>query len=147
MSTSNNIDKFNDLTGEIFTVLYESFPEPTVLFAVNFVGKDNYVIMDKNLGMEIPTKETSFFMSTVRWLANEGYITIGDENHTCFVNVVLTNKSLSILNVTPDSLSPSLGSQLIQASKKGATNVTRTVIKEALRIGVQLGAKTMGILD
>lgn len=147
MSTSTNIDKFNDLTGEIFTQLYELFPEPAFLSAGKFVGTDNVYAMNDNLGMEMPTKETTFFMSTIQWLANEDYLRIGDKGDAYFGKVVLTNKALTALNATPDSLLPSLGSQLVQATKQGAKGVTRTVITETLRIGVELGAKAIGILD
>jgi len=147
MSTSTNIDKFDDLIGEIFTQLYESFPEPAFLTAAKFVGTDNIYEMNDNIGMELPSKETNFFMSTIQWLANEDYIRLGDKGDTYFCNVVLTGKALAALNAKPNSLLPSLGSQLVQATKKGTKDITRMVIKETLRIGVELGAKAMGILD
>ncbi|WP_416739219.1 hypothetical protein ACM1ZW_20735 [Pseudomonas sp. NFX71] len=131
-----NIERFNVLTGAIFAKLYEEFPEPTNLSAMNFaeqlkIGGSDFV-------------SVRFFTSTVEWLADHGYLkkgtTVGEGLVT---NCVLTARTLELLSALPSSLEseskseqPSLGDQLITATKDGVTEkiteLTREFLSEAV---------------
>lgn len=127
-----NIERFNVLTGAIFAKLYEEFPEPINLSALNFaeqlkIGGSDFV-------------SVRFFTSTVEWLADHGYLKRGTVvSEGTVTNCVLTARTLELLSALPSSLEseqPSLGDQLITATKDGVTEkiteLTRTFLSEAV---------------
>jgi hypothetical protein len=129
-----NIERFNVLTGAIFAKLYEEFPEPTNLSAMDFaeqlkIGGSDFV-------------SVRFFTSTVEWLADHGYLKRGTTvGQGLVTNCVLTARTLELLSALPSSLEseseqPSLGDQLITATKDGVTEkiteLTRTFLSEAV---------------
>ncbi|HGX8811798.1 TPA: hypothetical protein ACJINV_005080, partial [Escherichia coli] len=87
-----NIERFNEIVGEIFGRLYESFPVKIDIKAVDIVRQN----------------ELTFFLDTVDWLKNSGYL-IGARSSGGIHNAVLTAKGLEVLNATPGSLEKPLG--------------------------------------
>ena len=75
---------------------------------------------------------------TVGWLASEGFI------HPFGVHprerVLLTTKALAAMNAVPEKLGQSIGSQLADAAKQGASNAGK--LKLAELVGTLLGSFT-----
>ena len=136
MSDSDNIDKFNELSGLIFAKLYSAFPIPTNLSAAAFVGENNVISPDGFTGAEL-TKDAEFFVSSVDWLIKSGFISVLDKNHSLYWNAVLTEKGLETLKLTPDSLSSSLGARLVEASKSVGLDSLKSLASQVLSIAIK----------
>ncbi|EAU6186042.1 hypothetical protein GQG59_001388 [Salmonella enterica] len=141
--TASNIDVFNDTVGQVFSRLYKSFPVPVFLHAKDIVGAENVMQPDDFMG-EKPSPATDSFMATIQWLINEGFLTAGGKQLSVYFDVVLTHKALNALQVSPDSLQPSVGNRLVDATKSGSKELIRTLATEALSISLAAGAKAIG---
>ncbi|CAN2975974.1 DUF2513 domain-containing protein [Pseudomonas sp. PM2] len=129
--TTSNIKRFDELTGQLFGVLYESFPLP------------------RNLEFEhFPAEDKKFFVASVDWLSRAGYLSFmflyPNQGYT---EVVLTSKGLEVLKALPESLKsgPSLGDQLVDASKTGAKSLLGDIAGQALSIGVKIATSHLGL--
>ena len=83
-----NIEKFNKLTAQILTTLYENFPRKIDLSPDDF-SKD------------MTREDRLYFIDTVMWLAENGYISYDFlDNYGNFINTDLTEKGFIVLNST-----------------------------------------------
>ncbi len=83
-----NIEKFNKLTAQILTTLYEDFPVKVDITPEEFIKDET-------------RKDRRFFINTVMWLAENGYISYGFlDDYGNFFDTVLTEKGLIVLNST-----------------------------------------------
>lgn len=98
--TRPNIEKFNAIVNKAFALLHESFPKPRDLPFAEFVDISN---MTKPIIDEL-TDEAIFCIASLKWLADNGYITIGrySEDSYMFSEVALTAKGLETLKAAPD---------------------------------------------
>ncbi|MBV4520841.1 hypothetical protein KVG88_12265 [Pseudomonas sp. SWRI74] len=141
----SNIEKFDDITGKIFAELYQSFPLPQALLAEDFVEKA--VQFDEQVGTEVPTDETEFFIATATWLMQAGYITCKTYPYVGIDNAVLTAKGLEVLKATPESVSSksTIGEQLAVSAKEGGKEVARGLVSEAFGLGVKILSPMIGL--
>ncbi|WP_371356116.1 hypothetical protein ACA087_06435 [Pseudomonas chlororaphis] len=146
--TTSNIKRFDELTGQVLGVLYEQFPVPHFL-ALGQLVPDGYSY-DEGSGGDAPNEQGLFFFACVDWLAESGYLRFKEKNHQYgYHKAVLTAKGLEVLKAIPESLStgPTLGDQLIDASKSGAKGMLGKVAEQALSIGVRIASKQLGLPD
>lgn len=144
--TASNIERFDEITGQVLGALYERFPVPHRLLIADFV-QEGYSMND-HLGIEVPNDAGKFFLASVTWLADSGYLKYREQAHGMgFLESVLTAKGLEVLKATPASLQtgPSLGEKLVDASKGGAKEVLRGVVGEVLSMGARLASGQLGL--
>lgn len=144
--TTSNIQKFDEITGQVFSALYESFPVARRLFIKDFL--DDGYIYDERVQTEVPSISGEFFKACIEWLAEAGYLRYGGKlQYSGFGDVVLTSKGLEALKALPVSLSagPSLGEQLIDASKSGTRSVLGSLAGEVLSVGSRLVTSHFGL--
>ncbi|MCY1432372.1 hypothetical protein D9M71_483650 [compost metagenome] len=150
MATSN-IEQFNEITGQVFALLYEEFPLPIAL-TPHSVGLDTDRAPKQNattgemIYPEIST-DGEMFMRTIEWLASAGYLTCSSDRRWHIGNAVLTAKGLEVLNAIPEKLTKRepIGRQLAEASKSGGKELLRSITTEALGVGVRLLLKGSGL--
>lgn len=121
-----NLDHFNRITATVLSKCFERFPVPC-----NFSYKEFY---PEECGQdELGDDFNIVFKHTMLWLRDYGYIDCWDPNLECeeFDNVSLTEKSLNILNKTPESLEEkvSLGQKLCSVVKSGMKGASNEIIK------------------
>ncbi|MGY2184666.1 hypothetical protein [Pseudomonas sp. SDO5591_S426] len=143
-----NIERFDQLTGLVFSKLYGSFPIPIDLYVMDFKAALFYekelTEDDKYLGGE----PFYFFEATIAWLIESGYIV---ERHKSsyaykFEDCTLTAKTLEILKATPSTLSgESIGASLQAAAKGGMVEAIKSLANDALSKG--LGLATRAAID
>lgn len=138
----SNIEKFDELVGEMFAVLYAAFPLPKALLAKYFVPDGN-VYTPGGINYGELTCDAEFFMATGRWLINAGYIEAQESGGCAFVDALLTAKGLETLKAVPGSLQGKapLGEQLVDAAKTEGREALRSLVSQALGIGLQLFVK------
>lgn len=144
--TASNIKRFDEFTGQILGVLYESFPVPRHLLLKELVS-DGYSF-DDFMGFEIPNENGEFFFACIEWLAESGYLRFRDKvQATGYTEGVLTAKGLEVLKAIPDSLSTesNLGDQLVDATKAGAKGLIGDLAGQALSIGVKFATNHFGL--
>jgi hypothetical protein len=141
----SNIEKFDDMVGKMFAQLYLSFPVPHALPAEDFMEAatrphDTYEI-------DLPTDDAEFFIATAQWLVKSGFIYGTPRHYTHIEDAVLTAKGLEVLHATPNSLDtgPSLGALMADAAKAGGKETLRSLVTEALSLGVKLVSPIVGI--
>ncbi len=139
----SNIEKFDALTGKILGALYLEFPVPVALRVEDFVEKPAQAA-----SLEIPSKEAEFFIATVQWLCNTGYLVGEVKPYTRIDNAVLSAKGLEVLKHVPASLNTraSLGEHLAQATKSGSEEVAKGVVSELLSVGAKMFSPALGLL-
>ena len=87
--TASNIERFDELTGEIFGKLYTCFPIPTHLQSRHFIAGN---IWNNPIPQNPERVEAiKMFYATVRWLASTGYLTY-KETRDGIEEAVLTAK-------------------------------------------------------
>ena len=143
--TATNIERFNVLVGAIFAKLYENFPEPIELNVLDFLEQ---MATDEPTGTDhqlATTKDNRFFVSTVLWLSNHDYLDSGSPlSNGAVMNCCLTARTLELLKAMPPNLeskAPSLGDQLISATKEGTTNKMKELASDFLSRAVVFGTK------
>lgn len=144
MSTAN-IEKFDEITGEVFAKLYENFPSPCLLKAADYV--ETPLEFHEQLGFEVTTKDAEFFFACIRWLESAGYITTKSENELYVADALLTNKGLEVLRAVPSSLQgkASIGEQLSGGIAKGGKELARMLVSEALGLGTRIASQHVGL--
>lgn len=139
MTERCNIERFDELTGQILATLYRSFPVPTHLLPADFV--DNPSEYKEAAQAEVASAEASFFIATVEWLRMAGYLSANaQDGHSHIVrNCVLMPKGLEVLKVKPSNLnsSDSLGEQLVAATQQGGRDAVRKAVGDVLNLGAR----------
>jgi len=143
----SNIERFDEIVGQAFARLYQSFPVPVTLQAKDFVGGDNvYVKADFNDVMtgkvadNTTTPDAEFCIACLKWLVVSGYVTANDAHYSHLPSAVLTAKGLEALKATPASLEMDtpIGERIVQAVKTEGRHGLRALVGHALGIGLQL---------
>lgn len=144
--TTSNIKRFDELTGQILGTLYESFPVPRNLLLGELI--DDGYSFDEFFGTEVPNENGEFLFACIDWLSESGYLRFKDKVYaTGFSDGVLTAKGLEVLKATPESLKtgPTLGDQLVDASKSGAKSLLGSIAGQALSIGTRIATAQFGL--
>lgn len=144
--TASNIQKFDEITGQVFGALYQSFPVAKYLPIKDFV--EDGLSLDDFLGYEVVNENGEFFFACVEWLAEAGYLRFKEKaQNDGFVDVVLTAKGLEALKAVPASLtaSSSLGEQLIDATKSGTKSALGSLAGEVLSVGSRIFSNSLGL--
>lgn len=146
----NRQDYFNLIVGVIFVELGESFPVPIDIDQ----GKIADIIgISKTLRCELPliydygdlSNGDSFLQIlwyTLGWLRDEGFIRA--EGDIATRDVVLTKLAHTVLNTTPDVLTPTLGSKLAGVTKKAGGEAAKAAIAEL--VGQAVGSFTKAVI-
>ncbi len=140
---ASNMERFDQLTGAVFAHLYDAFPEPVPLDAFSFLDKIAPDGQEADAQHEQAFNAPEFFVYTVRWLAETGYLTHrkhSEQIPLTFEECVLTAKGLEVLKSVPASISTSesIGQSLQKAAKNGALDTVKQLASEALSTGVHL---------
>lgn len=148
---SENIEKFNDIVGTVLGHLYARFPVPTIIDA-ELIGINTACEVVEGPGgagqiVERDDEDERFFLHSVSWLISAGFAQVGQRTRSAFIDVVLTSKGLEVLKAYPSSLTagPSMGDQLLGASKNGATALLRSTVNEALSLGCKYISQSVGL--
>ncbi|MFK4136329.1 hypothetical protein ACI2KR_29220 [Pseudomonas luteola] len=113
--SSDNIEKFNEITSKVFALLYSTFPMPQNLYpssigitetpALEHDGESGTLGGIGWLKEREPSDEEKCFGHTIAWLVKAGYVTaerrIDISSHE---DVVLTIKGLEVLKAVPSVL-------------------------------------------
>ena len=144
--TASNIQQFDEITGRVLGALYERFPVPHRLMISDFMN-DGFSMND-HLGIEVPNEVGMFFIASVDWLADAGYLKFRDKvQNVGYLQAILTAKGLEALKSTPASLTsgPSLGDQLVDATKSGTKSILGSIAGEVLSVGSRLVTSHFGL--
>ncbi|PVZ43944.1 hypothetical protein [Pseudomonas sp. CC120222-01a] len=144
--TTSNIQKFDEITGRVFGALYENFPVPDYLLIKDFL--DDGFSYDEHAQGDFPNQNGEFFFACVEWLSEAGYLRFKKKlDYAGFEEVVLTAKGLEALKAVPSSLTkgPSLGDQLVDATKSGTKNILGSLAGEVLSVGSRLVSAHLGL--
>lgn len=130
----SNIEQFDEYAARIFALLYEAFPVPRDIDALELSGRPD---VDEN-GM--PQEEAEIAISTLHWLREAGYVWYENETGYGALNVVLSAKGLELLKVVPASLEgkTSIGERLRTVATAGSAEVGKKLIAIALTEGFRL---------
>src|SRR3990167_2175961 len=130
--SASNIERFDEIAGEVFAKLYSYFPVPCLLKAGDYVATPS--VANEHLGCDVPSEEAEFFFACIRWLESAGYITTKAENELYVADVLLTSKGLEVLRAVPASLQgkASIGERLNEVATKGGKELARSLVAEAL---------------
>lgn len=142
---ASNIERFDELTGQVLAKLYAEFPMPIRLKPDKFV--DSWCVTDEILDMPVASQETKFFTATVVWLAEAGYLRYHELDQTQlygFSDSVLTAKGLELLKAVPDSLGDSFGERLRDAAAVEGREGLRALVSQVLGAGVSVLSKAYG---
>lgn len=142
----SNIERFDEITGEVFAKLYLNFPVPCLLRVADYVA--NATVFNEHLSTDVPSKEAEFFFSCIRWLESAGYIAAKAENEFFVAEVVLTSKGLEVLRAMPSSLQgkASIGERLGDTAAKGGKEIARMLVSEALALGTRIVGQQVGLV-
>jgi len=132
--TASNIERFDEIVGKAFARLYGAFPLPVPLLVGIAVAEDN--ITDPMSGRL--TDEAEFCIACLYWLRDAGYLS-GEPDTFGLQGAVLTAKGLETLKAVPDSLNAKtpLGERIVQAVKTESGHAVRSLVSQALGIGMQ----------
>jgi hypothetical protein len=140
--TTSNIDRFDQLAGKVFALLYESFPMTVSLTAEPFTAIIAVEPAETIEGHQQVFDTDEFFAASITWLAQSGYMAFTAQGimPATFHQCTLTAKGLEVLKAIPDSLTGrSIGSQLQDAAKAGLLESVKSLTGKALGIGATMG--------
>ncbi|MCS6718703.1 hypothetical protein, partial [Proteus mirabilis] len=125
----------------VLASLYESFPVKKS-FLVETLFPETSLEPDWS---DIPqiNHDAIFVTETISWLVEHQYISANIQYGYSFSDVVLTAKGLELLKLTPNSLEPSLGDQLVKAVKSGTKDIIVNVSSSVLTTGIALLNKSL----
>lgn len=134
-----NIDDFNRGTALILAQLYRTFPVPC---HIKVRELDDHADLDGELPESRDGRRErrhAVYAAAIEFLGKEGYLRHGEgtSGGELFMHVVLTSKGLSALQRTPEPLdSPrrSVGERLLEVTGKGALEVSKEIIRQAIRV-------------
>lgn len=96
---------------------------------------------------ETNSKDADMAYYTISWLLESGYIKAIPHNSGVFwkgfSDVVLTAKGLETMKATPDSLTAPMGERIKDAVKQDGREVARSLVSQALSIGLALGVNAL----
>lgn len=144
--TTSNIQRFDEITGQVLGALYESFPVPRQVLIEQFI--EDGTTHNEFLGVDTANSEGKFFLACIEWLSESGYFRYAEKAHGAGVlQAVLTTKGLEALKATPASLTsgPSLGDQLVDATKSGTKSILGSIAGEVLSVGSRLVTSHFGL--
>ncbi|MCY1288015.1 hypothetical protein D9M70_370340 [compost metagenome] len=143
--SASNIERFDEITGEVFARLYASFPVPCLLKSADYV--DHPTKYHEHLCCEVASEEGEFFFACIRWLESSGYITTGGQNEQFVAEALLTSKGLEVLRAVPASLQgkASIGERLGEVAAEGGREGMRSLVTEALGLGARLLGQQIGL--
>ncbi|PNG32209.1 hypothetical protein A1395_22135 [Pseudomonas protegens] len=137
----SNIERFDELTGLVFSKLYQSFPIAIDLHVMQFADA---LVYDKPLNEDELSQggePLEFFDNTIQWLIESGYVVsrhISSYRYT-FETCTLTAKALEVLKAVPQSVGgETLGGRLAAAAADGATGKLKELAGEVLSKGYGL---------
>lgn len=142
---AGNIERFDVLVGAIFAKLYQEFPIAVDLMMEDFESQMAVNQPERDINDHYNRRDVLFFLSTVIWLSNHDYLDSGSQAGDGVMGCVLTARTLELLKAMPSNLEakkPSLGEQLVSATKEGMTVKTKELVSEFLSKAVALGTKT-----
>ncbi|MFM5495225.1 hypothetical protein ACET9I_01430 [Aeromonas veronii] len=144
--TTYNIEQFDEIAGLVFARLYDSFPIPIYLDVGEYTGGKPLRISFSQFH-ETNSKEADMAYYTISWLLESGYINAIPHNSggfwKGFSDVVLTAKGLETMKATPDSLTAPMGERIKDAVKQDGREVARSLVSQALSIGLALGVNAL----
>ena len=141
-----NIDKFNTYVAEIFALLYSEFPKKTTINVIDRlklnisfppIGSDE---VNRKLFLD-ELNEADLFLDSISWLIESGFLYGSVKNEVNVLSVIkkgvdltLTPKGLSLLNLFPSSLEDkkSLGDELVDIILSGSKVAAGNIISGAL---------------
>ncbi len=136
---SSKIEKFDLLVAKLLADLYKKFPQATGISASAYgIQAEEMFRFDGTIDKDI-AHELDFFCNTLRWLKRHGYIDYSTEYDSgTFMSVAITTKALEVLKGTPESLntSKSLGDDIVDSARSGATDALKQGVTAALSAGV-----------
>ena len=133
MTEPANIREFNEITGVIFAQLYAAFPD---LVDINVDRVAEILGHSRQDKLKSGRTFAPMLSLTAGWLASEGFIhPFGDH---ALSRVCLTAKALAAMNVIPEKLGGSLGSQITDAAKEGTSEAGKRKLAEL--VGSLLGS-------
>lgn len=135
----SNIERFDELTGQVLAALYAEFPMPMRLLPSKFVTE--WWVTDEIIGGPVASRDTQVFTATVSWLADASYLRYqeADPNQLHgFSDAVLTAKGLELLKAIPDSLGGSFGERLGEAVATEGREGLRALVSQVLGAGISL---------
>ncbi|HHS7810299.1 hypothetical protein [Pseudomonas putida] len=140
-----NIERFNVLVGAIFAKLYQEFPVAIELQLEDFEEQMAVNRPERDIDDHRNRRDAVFFASTVIWLSNHGYLDSGSQlSNGTVMGCVMTARTLELLKAMPSNLEskdPSLGDQLVSATKEGMTGKVKELASDFLSKAVVFGTK------
>ncbi len=130
MTAQNNIEHFNRVVLVALDRLYDAFPVPIELNVANLAESATPGVLPSGPGF----KELQPTFESIKFLSKEGFLQYSDHwmDGTAFLQVQLTLKGLTVLGQVPDSLKPSLISQVKSTLKSGAKAATADAAKQVV---------------
>lgn len=141
----SNIDRFDQLTGLVFSKLYQSFPIAIDLNVMQFAEALIYEAPISEHEQRSGGEPYEFFDNTIQWLIESGYVVSRySSSYPCtFASCTLTAKALEVLKAIPQSVGgETLGGRLTAAAKDGATSKLKELAGEVLSKGYGLAVNT-----
>lgn len=143
---ASNIEQFDEVAGAVFANLYDSFPIPIYIELDKYTG-GKPLLKEIDEWNSVNSDEADMAYFTILWLIGSGYITATPHNSGGywygFSEAVLTAKGLETLKATPGSLTTPLGERLKEAVKQDGREITRSLVSQALSIGINLGINAL----
>lgn len=136
----SNIDKFDEIAGKVFAVLYSAFPVPQPLALGTYIDTKEVFNPEGFTGAEL-TEDAEFVKATINWLINADFITVENFHSEYFIDAVLTPKGLESLKLMPESLASPAGNQLANAVKTGNKETLKILTNQILAVGVKISAQ------
>lgn len=126
-----NIDRFNDLTAKLFSMLYGAFPQRLDIDFIEWLG---------TAYGEAANADVDFCHATLKWLEGAGYVAVGAFDAMGATKIVLTARGLEVLKAIPASLKTkeSFGEAIINTLKAGAAGTARQLVAHALTEGARM---------
>lgn len=122
-----NKQDFNELSADLFSKLYDSFP---VGIDVNIKDYPSFDSADRS----------DIFFSTIKFYINEGFIRSGKQYYGGFGNLVLTSKGFTVLNEKPPenfSKRSSIAAALNDAAQTGKTEIIKGLVSETIKFALK----------
>lgn len=141
---AGNIERFDGLVGAIFAKLYEEFPVAIDLSVEDFEMQMAVNRPEPDASDHHNRSDARFFVSTVIWLSNHDYLDCGSQVNSGVMDCVLTARTLELLKAMPSNLEgkdPTLGEQLVSATKDGMTGKVKELASDFLSKAVVFGTK------
>ena len=136
-----NIALFDEYAAKILATLYESFPVPVFLNAMDIAEDkeiDEFGVPLNANGQR--SKHFDVALSTIEWLSQTGFIYTNDRAQYGYDRCVLTANGLEILQSAPESIQGKtpLGEKIITAIRTGALSIAIDASKTALKLGANI---------